>query len=563
VKGRYDLSSLADALASSGELNVTEFAAGGTVPFITGDTVVEGRDISLRIELRPPFPAARPFILLLNPSALERMPHVDSSGEVCYLSHEGTLLNWRRPNDLTVECVQRAKRVLAAGLRGENDGDYADELVAHWRQGQVDPLLSVVEPGTQVCEIVAAQIGDHTILGRSVADVESFENHQLKHVTRHTALFLPLADASAFTPPPDPTDLPALRGAIWRGLSEADSKALRRALRHRKKRSDYVVIQVPRPSGAPALVGLLFEGMSDEHALSPGGSADTTKPLMLLRCDREYLLPRGGASIALRERHVCVVGCGSVGSRIVEQLVRAGVASLLLVDFDSLGADNTFRHLLGRDYWGQNKAEALSSWVAKAVPYTCVKAFTGTLTRVLTEVPAAELAALDLMILATGDPTIELDANAALSGHDRPPMLFTWLEPLGIGGHALLSMPDAPGCLECLHTDAAGAFVENRLSFAAADQTFSRDLSGCGSSFAPFSNLHASRTAALASELALDCLDGTVSRSCVASWKGNARDFLAAGFTLSERYDAASEQRVEDFEAPMCPVCGRGRLFGV
>lgn len=555
---------MADALVASGELKVTGFAATeNTFPSITGNTVVEGRDIGLRIELRPPFPAARPFIFLLDSSALGLMSHLDSSGEVCYLSGEGTLLNSRRPNELTVECLKRAKGVLASGLRGENHDDYADEFEAHWRQGQVDTLISVVDPGDRLCEIVAAQIGEQTILGRSLADVESFENHQLTHVTRRTGLFLPLADASPFTPLPDLSDLSVLRKAIWKGLSPADAIALRKALRHRNKNSDYIVIQVPRPSGTPALVGLFFDGIGSIHALSEGGSATAVKPLLVHRCDRSYLLPRGGASVAMSQRHVCVVGCGSVGSRIVDQLVHAGVSNILLVDSDSLRPENSFRHFLGRDYWGQNKAQALSSWVDKSVPYMHAKGYDVSLADFLQKVPAAELAELDLMIFATGDATTELHANAVLTGRDRPAMMFTWLEPLGIGGHALVSLPDAPGCLECVYTDADGDLVENRMSFAAPGQSFALDLRGCGSTFTPFSNIHASKTAALASDLALAVLDGSMTSPCTASWKGDPREFLASGFALSDRYDMAQTGRVDQFESATCPVCGRGRLFGV
>ena len=47
----------------------------------------------------------------------------------------------------------------------------------------------------------------------------------------------------------------------------------------------------------------------------------------------------------LQQAHVCVVGCGAVGSYAIEALARAGIGHLTLVDFDTVAVSNLNRQL--------------------------------------------------------------------------------------------------------------------------------------------------------------------------------------------------------------------------
>lgn len=58
-------------------------------------------------------------------------------------------------------------------------------------------------------------------------------------------------------------------------------------------------------------------------------------------------MPRSGAAVDLGDRHILVVGCGSVGGHAAVGLAYAGVGSLTLVDPDTLEPENAFRHAAG------------------------------------------------------------------------------------------------------------------------------------------------------------------------------------------------------------------------
>jgi molybdopterin/thiamine biosynthesis adenylyltransferase len=60
----------------------------------------------------------------------------------------------------------------------------------------------------------------------------------------------------------------------------------------------------------------------------------------------------------LREKRVCVVGCGGLGGYIIELLARIGVGALTVVDGDVFEASNLNRQLLSEEaYIGRKKAE--------------------------------------------------------------------------------------------------------------------------------------------------------------------------------------------------------------
>lgn len=63
----------------------------------------------------------------------------------------------------------------------------------------------------------------------------------------------------------------------------------------------------------------------------------------------------------LRQRHVCVIGIGGVGSWCVEALARSGIGELTLIDMDDICATNTNRqvHTLSETI-GQDKSEVMA-----------------------------------------------------------------------------------------------------------------------------------------------------------------------------------------------------------
>ncbi|QRN86290.1 tRNA threonylcarbamoyladenosine dehydratase [Clostridia bacterium] len=75
----------------------------------------------------------------------------------------------------------------------------------------------------------------------------------------------------------------------------------------------------------------------------------------------------------LRNSHVLVVGVGGVGSFVVEGLVRAGIGTLTLVDFDTIQISNLNRQIMAyHSTLGRKKVDVLAERIADINPEATV-----------------------------------------------------------------------------------------------------------------------------------------------------------------------------------------------
>ncbi len=122
-------------------------------------------------------------------------------------------------------------------------------------------------------------------------------------------------------------------------------------------------------------------------------SASTSASIARLRAgpDRDLLAGRSAA----------IVGCGAIGSFVADQLVRAGVGRLTLLDDDVLRPGNVVRHLAGAELVGLTKAKAVRQAIGGARCATALAVRDGSL---LTADDAGEVVqGHDLVIDATAD----------------------------------------------------------------------------------------------------------------------------------------------------------------
>ncbi len=532
---------------------------------------VAGRSVDIAIVLGRSFPIALPKVFVRPWDALGFIPHVDLDGFVCYSATEGLLLDASRPVEIVEHAIQAAHKTLTDGVTGSNLADFTDELEAYWSKLQgVRTYQSVLDPSGDVrTVVVATRKRDQGVVASDLGALQAFYNASRLPPNYETldALYIPLLGGRVIIPPRIGAPMwsaQELRAQVWPNLSGANVAVLS-SLITRRRTKDTVVLSVPRPSGGETMVAFRATGMRNGHVLGTNGTAEVLVPITLDRWDRSYLVPRGGGDSSLNVKHVLLVGIGAVGGRVGFELVRSGVLRLTLVDDDKLEPENTFRHVLGRQFWGQAKVTAMRKAIEDDLPYVRVTPFEASLQEILAaEGPSSSQLNCDLVISATGNHGAELALNRVLRAMPKaPPCIFTWLEPLGIGGHALLMSAGTPGCLECLYCEPNGSRrSHNRLSFADRDQEFRRALTGCGSLHMPFGSLDAARTADLATRMAVDVLRGVgLERPRVASWKGDAREFTAAGFRLTPRFELSEELRwaqAEQFAVTCCPVCGTG-----
>ncbi|MEM0985126.1 MAG: ThiF family adenylyltransferase [Pseudomonadota bacterium] len=144
----------------------------------------------------------------------------------------------------------------------------------------------------------------------------------------------------------------------------------------------------------------------------------------------------------LQSSTVALIGCGSLGSTVAQQLADAGVGGFLLVDDDTLSVPNTARHFLGTEYLGHAKAAALAHALQRRHPrIRCAKSFSRPF-QYTDDALMKEVFQSDLIIDCTGIWSCMAslhDLHKALE--QKPALLTAWFEPHAV---ACLSVQLSP-----------------------------------------------------------------------------------------------------------------------
>jgi len=534
---------------------------------LEGEIAVEGQTVTLWLGLSQSFPLQLPLFFLRPWDALGFIPHVDLSGQICFLDTEGTVLDQYRPVDIIGDSLQRAVQTLIDGVTGRNKAEFVDEFEVYWhRLRHVASAYTILDPADDVREItIVCQINGDVWITEREADIADFarQSPQVKTRQWQRAIYIPLEPGTILIPPRSDQPFWSLNDVrrLCTHLSHQNQKRLRQLLKGHARANEYLVFRLPRPSGGANIFSIRFEGLGRYHPLHECGTAQRVTPVVLQRRERSYLIQRGGGAMTLTSKRVLLVGCGAIGGYLALELARAGIGVLTLVDHDTLTEDNTFRHVLGRRYWRINKAIALQHEIQANLPYVRVHALPQRLETILDQ-GKLNFADYDLMVIAIGNPTVELMINAHIHTLDHAPAaIFTWVEPLGLGGHVLLiNNTRAVGCFECLYTSPIDGYnLVNRASFAGPGQSFGRALSGCGSLHTPYGALDALQTAHLATRLGIDALIGKETGNPLSSWRGDATSFTAEDFVVSERYACTESELLHQryhYQSALCRICG-------
>lgn len=532
-------------------------------------------NIAVEVSLPPGFPHCLPAIRVDRAHLSHRVPHVESSGKICLPEGQGTIIDSSRPVDVVTESLNLARAILESGLTENTDAEFVREFLSYWghdASGTIHSICTADGMSGQIC-LLQSQAPWQPSRGLSLlADTHDVGREWLKRageIPLHTEPAWLFRLSSAFIPPDFGARMTTREFLnIVRANSIATDYECFRVFTHSTHLPITAAFSMPANDLSGSIIGAVrFErpyGDNKKEAMKgfrPGKvpawkefgctSRQSITRLAVTRLDKGFLLPRGGADVTLTSKKVLIVGVGSVGSRLAEKLAVLGVGTLRLVDNDHLAAENIHRHILGVESLLQNKALAMGRHLEKRFPHITVEANelriegTADMNRLIDGV--------DLVCIALGDETLELRLNDVLTS--QRPRLHVWVEPIGVGGHVLLTGFGGPGCFKCLFACDERFGLHNKSSFSAPGQRFAKSFSGCAGTFTPFSGLDADRIATEAAELAARILLGQQSRNVLVSRFGNPADFLDAGFSLSDRarlFTPGEVRKVSDFVESSC-----------
>ncbi|WP_158236215.1 E2/UBC family protein [Geobacillus sp. WSUCF-018B] len=567
---------------------------------LKGTIAIGDQEASVYIAFKKDFPIRKPDIFLEDRDVFGFIPHIEPDGFICYVHEEGLLLDQDNPFGIVKDSLARAIRTLEMGVSEDNYDDLYNEFEVYWARQKtkivVDCILSLGERVKEIYVLYDPKLHRPVFIFDALDEKSIFYAKNLFHydildesIEKQKGIYIPLREGTRLLPPSysSPWGFGQIKDIIFSNITSSNKRELQRILKQKRiyrNTKEYILLSVPQPNGYHALVGIelsefkarkgLKNNKSFRHPLIKVQSDFKLTPLVLKRHHPSYLLQRTIGYDEIHNKHIAVIGLGAVGSRITMELARAGVSKFTLIDDDVLDIDNVFRHELGSErlYFFDQKQHQLQKVpkvygmyqeLKEKYPLIDVEPKVKNILDLIRE-DIHQFEQFDLIIVAIGNPTVERYFNRVVRTlTDPPPVIFTWLEPLGIGGHALLTLNNGNnGCYECLYTNPfdPDCALYNKASFAAPNQFFGKMISGCQTAFTPYGSMDALQTAILATRLALSVLTGKEKDNPLCSWKGDSTDFLEHGFKLSKRYELTTEQLNNTryhYKAQQCPICGQ------
>lgn len=143
----------------------------------------------------------------------------------------------------------------------------------------------------------------------------------------------------------------------------------------------------------------------------------------------EEPIPQAELRERLATKAVAVLGCGGLGSNCAAMLVRAGVLSLTLVDFDDVETDNLNRQMFFARQIGMRKVDALAETLVGIDPGVELRLIHGCIDAdnildmvfgadvIIEAVDSAETKALIVSVCSRELPHIPLMSASGLAGH--------------------------------------------------------------------------------------------------------------------------------------------------
>jgi molybdopterin/thiamine biosynthesis adenylyltransferase len=150
----------------------------------------------------------------------------------------------------------------------------------------------------------------------------------------------------------------------------------------------------------------------------------------------------------LRHSNVLLVGAGSVGSYIAEQLVRTGINELTVIDPDQVELANLSRTCYAAKDIGLSKVAALSRRLLEINPSCNIQGLPVSFQAVGTRELRSVFDVADLVVAVTDDHRVQTMVNRC-AVFMKKPAVYVGLYRAAKGGEVVISVPETTPCFNC------------------------------------------------------------------------------------------------------------------
>lgn len=458
-----------------------------------------GNNVNLVLRLLPGFPYELPEFRLDQGMFQEygKLPHVAPTGVVCAFDRETNIPNPSNPEGQVIEVLEKTLDILSDGVEGKNLDDFLDEFLAYWGYGQdyMLPLYSLVEGLNESPRTLYVYSPEEEHLHLFICGSRENAASLAKRLgdTRADPCVLPCA----YIPLKSPIGYPFPRThESWYRVIHEDGDNLtfyQRFLQKSDKSKTVIIFSCPYPdgrrvfaafghAGLPHVKGFRVGKVPLKVAMAEIGKEEAVRYDFKDAC-RSRLYSRGGNGEVL-DMKACVIGCGSLGSHLVDALRDCGVNDFLLVDNQLLEIGNIARHLCGFSDIGKPKVSAVRDRLVSDNPNIVCATFSENAHTMLEKSPESLNSADCVFVTAGAYPLERHVVEKMKDGSIETKVVLMWVEPYAIAAHALVL--NDPQDVQAKLFDERGRFKNTVV--ANGDALFKREA-GCQATFVQYSGL--------------------------------------------------------------------------
>jgi molybdopterin/thiamine biosynthesis adenylyltransferase len=486
-------------------------------------------------------------------NTFKSIPHLDQYGMICTRDQDIIAVNDRIPGNFVEELLEIAvKEIIEPGIKQENQSEFITEFLAYWDEKCLLHVATAFDIGGNITKTLKCFELSQSLFGSSCYLItESFEKAakliepygiKIKSDNGDEVLYLPLLTEL-------PVDIVLRRKGVpvsILGNLPSNYKRSAEAFFNTNKDGYYVLCSFPIDKNV-ILFGWrhpkwkMIKGFRLDHVPLDIRLLNTTDnsvgKIKTTRIDKKRLLSRGGVDGTFIEEDVSVgiIGCGSVGSFLSMSLARAGIALLSLFDKEHLEVENIGRHLCGFSdvIAGMNKVDAVKKAIHDQFPGIEIVPYSINILELVLEQGYESLQGHNLILVATASLSVERRINyLSRSKVLNCPIIYLWMEVLGVAGHLLYIDPNQGGCYECC-LDEKGQCL---YSVSKPGQLTTKREAGCQTTFLPVNSIDTEQFVHNATKVILSLLKTPPNHSILYTWLGDLEAFQDKGYLLNDMY---------------------------
>lgn len=533
------------------ELNQTNFPADDIKAAWLGNIQCGNKVVEIIVSLPQDFPDVLPKIYLSKPDELPLIPHVDEKAFVCTFDREHITFFSENIEGMLSDSIDQARQVLSEGIAGTNANDFTTEMLAYWDIGiKSPPVYSNFAPSNASRHLMMAYVTSSDrkrtyLLSENEDAAKQFATNlklNINNLKFESVLYLP--NIPPFTPP-----FPKTNSELLVLLDESNSHNSDLLLTYLNIHGywGYVVFStviegsvalggwVHQPQSIKAITQGYRRGHVDNRVLRTRIAEGVIDRLKICRLDSKRIHSRVGLDTQeLNDKTVCIIGCGSIGSKIAFNVYREGIGRLILIDDEELLSENMGRHLCGISELGNYKVDAVKRKVLDHYPDADVVCISTTFNEAHAKYGEI-IDKSDLIVSCTANIALERTLNNIFHTNiEFPSVLYTWTEPFGMASHAVMIGNRAEGCYECCLNPTNLHYY--REVVVSDPVTYVRNEAGCQTSFIPYSSLDVEQAATLTTRLSLGWLLCGIDHNIGITYIGDISKAKKMNIKISERY---------------------------